>query len=146
MTSKTLQTLEYSKIITALTTHASSPAGKALCEGLLPMTDISKIEAAQSETAAALTRLFQKGSLSFQGNRSLTPAVRSLEVGSALSINELLQVADLLECAGTVKAYGRPERNDAPVDCLNDYFEALVPLSNISTEIRRIIIADGRPD
>ena len=67
MNEKAFKTLEYNKIIDLLTEQAASPKAKELCRSLKPMTDKAKIEAAQTQTADALTRLFQKGSVSFSG-------------------------------------------------------------------------------
>ena len=65
MNQKALITLEYSKIIDKLTDKASSPMGKNLCRNLEPYTDLTQIRMMQMQTRDALTRLFQKGSISF---------------------------------------------------------------------------------
>ena len=57
MNKKTLQKLEYNKIIELLTEHASSFGGKEKCRRLKPLTDIGAIQTAQQETAAAFTRI-----------------------------------------------------------------------------------------
>ena len=65
MNEKVLHTLEYTKIIHLLTQKASSDPGRAMCRELVPFTDLKVIEAAQRETADALSMLFAKGSTSF---------------------------------------------------------------------------------
>ena len=65
MNKKALSTLEYDKIIEMLVSHASSPLGKIRCEDLLPSDSIAEIEYKQEQTQDALTRLFQKGNISF---------------------------------------------------------------------------------
>ena len=65
MNQKALSSLEYPKIIERLTEKASSPMGKELCRKLQPSTDINRIRLMQTQTKDALTRLFQKGSVSF---------------------------------------------------------------------------------
>ena len=67
MNTKSLKTLEYDKIIAQLEEYASSPLGKQLCRDLLPSVDITQIRGSQAETTDALTRVRQKGSLSFSG-------------------------------------------------------------------------------
>ena len=67
MNTKSLKTLEYDKIISQLEEYASSPLGQKLCRELLPSIEIEDIRRAQSETSDALTRVRQKGSLSFSG-------------------------------------------------------------------------------
>lgn len=142
MNSKALHVLEYNKIIERLTEKATSEPGRKLCRELLPMTALNEIEHAQQETADALSRLFKKGSTSFGGNKDLGRCVRSLEVGSALSVTELLQIAAMLENVSRIKAYGRNDRDDAPADTLDEYFGGLEPLTPLANEIRRCILSE----
>lgn len=142
MNKKGLQILEYYKIISMLIEKASSEPGKALCEKLVPSTDLEEIETAQQETQDALTRLFAKSSISFGGNKDLGFAIKSLEIGSTLSISELLKIANMLENVARVKNYGRPERDDTPPDALTGYFDLLQPLTPLSSEIRRCILSE----
>ncbi len=142
MNSKVLRILEYHKIIDKLIDKATSAPGRKLCKELVPMTELSEITHAQSETADALSRLFKKGSTSFGGNTELGPSIKSLEVGSALSSSELLKIAAMLENVNRIKAYGRNDRDDAPADTLDEYFDGLEPLTNLASEIRRCILSE----
>ena len=142
MNKKGLQILEYYKIISMLTEKASSEPGKALCEKLFPSAELDEIEEAQQETQDALSRLFVKSNISFGGNKDLGFAIKSLEIGSTLSISELLKIANMLENVARVKSYGRPERDDTPPDALTGYFDILQPLTPLSTEIRRCILSE----
>ncbi len=142
MNKKVLRVLEYNKIIEELTQKATSEQGKKLASSLVPMTNPEEITTAQQETADALTRLFQKGSTSFGGNKDLGFAIKSLEVGSALSITELLRIAAFLENVNRIKSYGRRERDDLPGDSLDVYFDSLEPLTPLAGEIRRCILSE----
>ena len=142
MNKKVLRVLEYNKIIEELTQKATSEQGKKLASSLVPMTNPEEITTAQQETADALTRLFQKGSTSFGGNKDLGFAIKSLEVGSALSIAELLRIAAFLENVNRIKSYGRRERDDLPGDSLDVYFDSLEPLTPLASEIRRCILSE----
>ena len=139
---KVLKTLEYHKIIDRLAEHATSDPGRRLCRELVPMTELSDIESAQQETADALTRLFKKGSISFGSTRELGMSLKSLEIGSTLSIPELLHIASLLENTARVKNYGRKDREDIPDDSLTPLFSALEPLTQLSHEIYRCILSE----
>ena len=141
MNEKVLRTLEYTKIIGLLVEKADSGPGKRLCEELLPMVDVEEIRRAQTETKDALTRLFQKGSTSFGGNYDIGFSLRTLEIGSTLSMTELLRVAKLLDNVNRIKTYGRREREDAPADSLEEYFEFLTPLTQLANEINRCILS-----
>lgn len=144
MTKKVLRVLEYDKIINLLEEKASSKPGKKLCHELKPDTNLKEINNAQEQTADALALLFEKGSLSFSGNADLGYTFRMLEVGSSLTMGELLRLADLLECAKRVKKYARPERQAevSPVTSLSDYFDAIEPLRPLLDEIRRCILSE----
>ena len=85
MNKKGLQILEYHKIISMLSEKASSEPGKALCNLLLPSTNLAEIEDAQLETADALSRLFVSASISFGNNKDLSFSLKSLKIGSTLS-------------------------------------------------------------
>lgn len=142
MNKKALSTLEYDKIIEMLISHASSPLGKIRCEDLLPSDSIAEIEYKQEQTQDALTRLFQKGNISFGSVKDIRGSLKRLEIGSTLGISELLQICALLENTSRIKSYGRRERDNGEKDSLDDLFDALEPLPQLSGEIRRCILSE----
>lgn len=142
MNKKAFSTLEYDKIIEMLVSHASSPLGKIRCEDLLPSDSIAEIEHQQEQTQDALTRLFQKGNLSFGNVKDVRGSLKRLEIGSTLGITELLQICGLLENTSRVKSYGRRERDNGQRDSLDDLFDSLEPLPQLSGEIRRCILSE----
>ncbi len=142
MNNKALHTLEYDKIIEMLVNHASSPLGKIKCENLLPSIDLEEIELMQQQTHDALSRLYQKGNLSFGNVKDIGASLKRLEIGAALGIIELLQICGLLENASRVKTYGKRERDNIADDSLTAFFDTLEPLPILSGEIRRCIISE----
>ena len=86
MNQKALSSLEYPKIIERLTEKASSPMGKELCRKLQPSTDINKIRLMQTQTKDALTRLFQKGSVSFGSVKDIRGSLKRLEIGNSFCL------------------------------------------------------------
>ena len=142
MNTKVLTTLEYTKIIDLLTEKADSEPGKKLCRDLVPSTDLSTIRTAQRETKDALARLFRIGSTSFGSNRDLGFSIRSLEIGSSLSMSELLKLASFLDNVSRIKTYGKKEREDLPNDNLDAYFEGLTPMTQLANEINRCILSE----
>ena len=142
MNEKALKSLEYYKIIQLLTEKASSPLGKELCRDLLPSVDLAQIQLMQAQTRDALSRLFQKGSISFGSVKDVRGSLKRLEIGSTLGIIELLSICSLLENTSRVKAYSRNERGDHPADSLDEMFEQLSPLTPLSAEIRRCILSE----
>ena len=142
MNAKVLTTLEYTKIIDLLTEKADSEPGKKLCRELVPSTDLSAIRTAQRETKDALARLFRIGGTSFGSNRDLGFSIRSLEIGSSLSMSELLKLASFLDNVSRIKTYGKKEREDLPNDSLDAYFEGLTPMTQLANEINRCILSE----
>ena len=142
MNQKVLNTLEYHKIIELLTGFAGSSLAKDICRNLVPSCDLAEIQTAQRETSDALSRIYQKGSVSFSGTGDIRGALKRLEIGSILSIDELLCICRLLEACKRVKAYSRGETDDGMTDSLDEMFEALQPLTPLSLEIRRCIISE----
>ena len=142
MNNKALHTLEYDKIIEMLVTHASSPLGKIKCENLLPSNELEEIELMQQQTHDALSRLYQKGNLSFGNVKDIGASLKRLEIGASLGIVELLQICGLLENASRVKTYGKRERDNVADDSLTAFFDTLEPLPVLSGEIRRCIISE----
>ena len=141
MNEKALKTLEYYKIIELLEGFATSRMGKEMCRRLTPSDDLAEIEVMQQETADALSRVYQKGSLSFGGVKDIRGSLKRLEIGGTLGTGELLDIAGLLENAGRAKAYSRRDTEDENGDSLDGMFEILEPLTPLSTEIRRCILS-----
>ncbi len=142
MNQKALRALEYPKIIQQLTDKASSAMGKELCRNLVPLTNIEEIRIMQAQTKDALTRLFQKGSISFGSVKDVRGSLKRLEIGSTLGISEILAICSLLENTNRVKAYARNDRSDGIPDSLDGMFQSLEPLTPLSSEIRRCILSE----
>ena len=142
MNQKVLKTLEYHKIIEKLTEYAASEPGKRLCRELEPSSDFEEIVQAQAETADAVARVRQKGSVSFAGISDIGGSLKRLEIGSSLSIHEFLAVSSLLTCAARAKNYGRRQESELPDDSLDEMFRSLEPLTNVNNEITRCIISE----
>ena len=142
MNPKALKTLEYNKIIDKLTEFAGSALAKEMCRNLQPSTDLYEIQALQKETSDALSRIYQKGAVSFRGVRDIRGSIKRLEIGAIIGINELLSICSLLEVCSKVKAYYRNDRDPDFEDSLEAMFQALQPLTPVSSEIRRCIASE----
>ncbi len=142
MNQKVLRTLEYYKIIEKLTDYAASEPGKKLCRELIPSSDFHEIVQNQTETADAVTRVRQKGNLSFAGVSDIRDSLKRLEIGSSLSIHELLSISALLTCAARAKNYGRHPESELPDDSLDEMFRTLDPITVINNEITRCILSE----
>ena len=151
MNQKALKTLEYDKIINQLTEYAASPLGKALCQNLSPSSDLEEVRTWQAQTTDAVTRIRLKGSVSFSGIRDIGDSLKRLDIGSSLSIPELLSISSLLTVAARAKAYGRHDGEDDArgtgepqddFDSLEPLFAGLEPLTPLNNEIKRCILSE----
>ena len=142
MNNKTLIKLEFDKIISMLENEASSFRGKQLCRRLKPVTDLTKIDLLQEQTAAAFTRIIKKGRISFGDAAPVEESLKRLEIGGALNTAELLRICRLLSNTARTKSYGRHDTQEDLADCLDIYFDGLEPLTPLSNEIERCIISE----
>lgn len=96
---KSLNTLEYGKILEMLAAHAQSEGGKALCLALRPATTAGEASLALDMTAEADRTLFEFSvSPSFAVDDIEETVVKS-EKGAVLSIPEILRVGRALRVA-----------------------------------------------
>lgn len=146
MNKKVMKTLEYEKIIDMLAERATCAGGRALCETLVPVSDPETIDLLQRQTGDALTRIFRQGALSFYGVVDPLPSLEHLEIGASLSSGELLQFLRLLEASAKAKSYDRERSDKEADDSLSAFFDALEPLTPLSREIARCIIAEDTFD
>ncbi|WP_349674421.1 endonuclease MutS2 [Lacrimispora sp.] len=142
MNQKALKTLEYYKIIEQLTEYASCEYGKELCRRLVPSTDYEEITTSLRETTDAVTRVRQKGGISFGGVKDIRASLKRLEVGSSLGMIEILSISSLLSASAKAKAYGRHEDQETSEDSLEEFFRILEPLTPVNNEIKRCIISE----
>ena len=141
MNKRTIRVLEFEKILEMLAGHAVSQGAKKRCLRLSPRRDPVEIVRLQEETRDASRRLEEYGNVGFSGVRELADVLRLLEVGSPLDQRELLDIAALLETADQVQSYG--SRREAPEpDSLTERFSSLLPVRDVSTEIRRCILSE----
>ena len=99
---KSLNTLEYGKILDMLAAHAQSEGGKAACRALLPTSDIGEAELALDMTAEADRTLFEFSVSPSFAVDDIEETVVKAEKGAVLSIPELLRVGRALRVARRV--------------------------------------------
>ena len=134
---KALNILEFNKVISHLTDYADSDPAKNICGRIKPFTDKEKVNESLDQTNDALRRIYAKGKVSFRGIVSVREMVKRLNAGATLNTIELLRLGDLLECASHVMNYYEPSQ-----DSLSPFFDALVNIPELESEIRRCIISE----
>jgi DNA mismatch repair protein MutS2 len=97
---KTLQTLEFPKILTQLEDHASFSAGKAAALALRPAVTLAEARARLNQTSEGRLLLEAKPATHLGGAHDVRGAVRRAEIGSVLTPAELLDIGSTLGAAG----------------------------------------------
>ena len=139
MDKKTLEILEYNKLIKLLSDHASSELGKIKCASLHPLRNREAILNNLENTSDAVSRILSSRKISFSGNKNLEEIFKAMSVEANLDAKELLMIASSAECAKTAASYGLEDERE---DSLRAMFEALVPLNELSGKIRKIILSE----
>ena len=123
-----------------LSVHAVSDGAKRTALKLKPLCDRVMIEQLQQNTRDAYVRMEKHGLPSFAGVHDIRASLKLLEIGSALTPIELLDIASLLEAAESARSYAESDKE--PVnDSLTESFSELILLKDISSEIRRCILS-----
>lgn len=100
---KSLNTLEYPKILERLSQFAQSQGGKAKAKSLVPFENISQAKDALDETAEADKVLLEYSISPSFAVDDLTEILVKAQKGSVLSIPEIMKVGRSLRCAKRLK-------------------------------------------
>lgn len=141
MNSKTLQTLEYPKILARLANYCDFGASRTQALNLLPTNDLETAQNLQAETAEACRLFTQNPQISIGGARDLAAIVGDAARGLILEPAHLLDVKYTLVAARNLKrALGRLE-GDYPR--LKSRAECLPPSLGLIDAISQAISDDG---
>ena len=140
-TQKTLETLEYDKVIAMLAERAPTPGARARALSLLPSDDYEVVLRRQAYTADALRLLRAKGYPAFCGvGDEVLSAVDRAEKGAILTTRELLGIASLLSAARGLVDYHKSNRLfDTSLD---GHFGSLMVQRTLEDRITRAIIVE----
>lgn len=113
MNNRALRVLEYDKIMKMLSERTVSALGRSYIESLKPVSDYYEVQDRLKETSDAAAYLWRKGGAPFGGIHDIRGSLRRVEIGSTLSISELLKTGDVLRCGRVIKQF---LTNDVPAD------------------------------
>ena len=134
---KYLKTLELDKIITKLTEFASTSLGREICEKLTPEFNIEKIKESLSQTDECVKIILQLGTPTFSSIHDIRKSITKAKINSVLSPEELLNIADTLRGAKTLKNYFAQSEENFLI--LSDLFTTLYTNQTLEENIYRII-------
>ncbi|RKD32539.1 endonuclease MutS2 [Thermohalobacter berrensis] len=111
MNDKTLNVLEFGKIINMLVQKAESSLGKDLATNLRPISNINKVQVEQQETDEAVKLIIRRGRPPLGGIHDISFELKKAAIGSALSPGELLKVADTLRAARNLRNFMKKDKD-----------------------------------
>ncbi len=137
---KSIQTLELPRVLAMLADEAVTEEGKETCRKVRPQTVASDVARLQKQTSAAFQMLVKHGTPSFSGVRPVAAALQRADRGGSLNTRELLDIAQVLRCARSVREYGVGESTEKTV--LDGYFQSLSPNRFLEEKISGSILSE----
>jgi DNA mismatch repair protein MutS2 len=140
MDAHTLGLLEFDKVRDLLAGYAASSLGRDLARQVEPSTDIDHIRAELALVSEMTTALELEQKPPFGGLHDVRLAVRRAAIGTMLSAEQLLEVAETLSCTGAIYRYRM--RLDEQLTGLIDLLGGIEDLGVVAKTIAGCI--DGR--
>ena len=137
---KSLEILEYDKVISMLSAIAFTEGARELARRLLPSADYDTVVSRQKKTADARRLLSHKGVPPFGKAVNVCEAVERAEKGGTLTMHELLDVADIFTAARALWDYVDGNRLFPTV--LDTAFSRLIVNRPLEERIRRTVLSD----
>lgn len=139
-TQKTLNTLEYDKIIAQLADLAATEGAKARARTLMPSDDYDTVRERLLRTEDAKRLINAKGYPSFSASERVVASAERAYKGAILSPTELIEIASLLRSARMTLDY---INTDKPFETVLDHiFARLLPQRELEERITRSIISE----
>ncbi|MFC4099541.1 endonuclease MutS2 [Paenibacillus xanthanilyticus] len=135
MDTKILQTLEFSKIVHRLTSHAATSLGKAAAEALSPSSDLEEVKLRLQTTDEAYKADRLKGNAPFGGVTDIRPQLLRSKIGGTLNPAELLEVAETIRGSRRVKRHVLNLHEDDPIPQLAFQAEQLTEHKSLEDAI-----------
>ncbi|HBC92205.1 MAG TPA: endonuclease MutS2 [Pelotomaculum sp.] len=141
MERKTLQRLEYQKILEQLASFTGSPLSRELVMELEPVDDLAAILGWQAETSEGRELLRLDPTAEIGGWKDIRVQLKRAGSGAVLEPGELLAVADTLSAGRAIKAFLQEKQERYPI--LSRLAAALASLPELEKQIKKAILPGG---
>jgi len=138
---KSQKILELPEILELLSLEAVSNTATDAATELRPCIDITTVRTLQSETTAAKNMMVLRQSPPFSGVKDVRACVKRADMGGALNIRELLDVAELLRAAASSISYFNNDNNTEPT-AIDYLFTALRSNKFLENKISTSIVSE----
>lgn len=141
MNDRTLQVLEFHKIMELLKKYADTNLGIELIDQIIPSVDVEEVKILQRETdeARAIIRLNKE--IPLGGVTDIRPSLSRSGIGGVLREDECLAIANTIYGANTLKRFIANLEDDFPL--LTSYTNKIVNLREVEERIKRCIDENG---
>ena len=140
MKEKTLNVLEYNKIIGMLVEQAGSEMTKTVISELKPFDNVSEIAERQGETTEAVRLINYKGPLPVGGFYDIEESVSLARKGGTLTMAQLLKILYNMKTAERVVSFLKGDIPEIPIIC--SVAELLAVHKRLADEIDRCILSE----
>lgn len=140
MEKRTLEVLEFNKIIEILAGYAVTVQGKEIVRALVPHSDMDVVEQALKETDEAVRMICSKGNPPLTGLHDIRPSLRRLEMGASITPGELLHVADTLRVCREMGNYIGEKNDSDRYGAVAALILSLVPNKKIEEKIYHYVV------
>ena len=140
MKEKTLNILEYDKVIDMLMEKAGSEMTRKVISELKPFDDVSQIRECQGETTEAVRLISYKGPLPVGGFYDIEESVSFATKGGTLTMAQLLRILYNMRTAERVVSFLKGDVPDLPV--IFSAAELLAVHKRLADEIDRCIMSE----
>jgi len=138
MDQRSLRILEWDKIKQQLADMASFSLGKQRALQLYPSNEYEVVAARQALTTQAVSLLWKNGAPPFGGASDISPIIQRAAIGGVLDGQELLKLAGVLDCAGSMRRYL------GEVEDFQRFRALLADLPGLAAEISRCLDDEGQ--
>ncbi len=136
---KSIETLELPRVLALLADEAATEEGRERCLALRPVSVQGDVTRLQKQTSAAFELLVKHGAPSLSGIRPVAAALQRADRGGALNTRELLDIAQVLRCARSVREYGGGGEGKTVLD---GYFDSLTANRFLEDKITGSILSE----
>lgn len=144
MNTKYLKTLEYDKILEALSKYCKTYIGKEKATNLLPVFEKSKVIDLLNMTKEAIDLINRNGNIPISNIPDISISLLSLESDGTLSILALLNIAKFLKISREVKEYFFSLDDSSNIyNMLFDYFNSIYSNKSIEEKIFSVILDEN---
>lgn len=141
MNQRSLNVLEYPKILKMLEKFCVTDKGKEKATHLYPMTESVQVEEGLDLTEEALEMILRNGRPPLAPLSNIADYVHRASIGSMLSLGELLNIAATLRIAKDMENYYFEDTQQEKLKVLKSYFDSLDPCYDLEEEISEKIIS-----